>query len=1607
MKNTIKGLLLIMIIMGVSLLMPGFMENTTKAADEAEWSDDGTTQYDGFTILEIMPYKGMGELGYLIDGQEPVDDELFSYNSGPGSFSHVDGALKFFPSYTQKDIPANGQIDSGWQPAFTEVQKNGYFESGYSGADLYTVSENQKIYQRVADGTGTHRAYLPPNAKLEKVYQQGYEPYMRQNVIAYFTAVLPEDESLLFSKTVRYKAYCAKASDNKIGDYDYDAEQDTFILDPGNGSYDVIFEQDDNGKYYMLDNYEIVEDNSGEYSYTDIKYDNIGSGGNYIENTQGMTFTYQRWSGGSYRFVEDNTALSRVNFSKQTVNGRTRIWVQGQKVVKRYQHTYRLGIVNNEWFKRFSLGVPSKLANDYPVRVITLTPDELNANLHHEQDLINEAGLIYINAYEHDELYIRLYEQYSYEGLALPSNMKYNDDRNKKNTELNFARHDINWTVTDKLFRKIAGIGCNKAAAIVDCSFYFQAVNGEGQYSTYYRNNSALGVNYSDWDQDVGATSINMAKLYIMIYQRNKIDFYNSFMNPATTQAANRITARTVATNVSPTGSTASFVRPQASYAWNHNFSLYWNGNTFLPWGLNASGQMVQIPEANFKAMGIYNQDMNREKNNLTDNVLTLYGDVGRILGSRFIEDVRIPDQDGDGQPDEIPRDDLGEIITGGGSGYGDTGGVSYPPGGVVEGPPDSPVEVPDDPEVIPEDGSSGSNVRSYKRVLNIQPTAYFTLSETAIRNLLSGYDVQIINMTSTQFNGSLEDINSNYDMVFMGSAINAGISYNRFNVNSNKTDFKDNSLDSYFYIDNGDQMMLTIAGSPVVRYRNNDITAQKKFELTEFLKAGYPIVLDSYLYGLNSTDGRVKNSTNMYSFVNSNKGISSYKLLNYADAGQSSFKSKLKDGLEITKPRITLISPISPEGAPIETAELVIEFQLYPWSDMRKYYKYNAYFYVDKDANGIFEATDKINTSSRDGSNWENILLSENTRSYKYKVPSLNGVYQWKLLVERSDNPRIRASITGYVSNTNKETLNILHIRDNSSTYDLKTNIENISSSLIYNLAGDGKLDQYSLKFDSMTVDQYEKLFTSPNVPYNSASPETTGKLSKYHLLILDNPTDPIDNTNGTETDIGAATNIKDEIGRNLGVIYTKNALGYERQKTYYSQNSYSFLNHDTTPTNYTYTYNYINRNAVTSGYMMIYRNMIGENSSNLWTDAAYRTNYLTKTNEGSITRYPYQIGKAISIADNSYSNDAVIDYDLTLTPKQKLVGWYCLSDTKSPVIRQVFNLSGTADTLYRGVYSSSPNDVKNNYYLFSNGTCFYSGINLALADQGGKTEEMKLFVNTIYAARKATESRTVTIAPVVEITKPSTDSVIITSADLTGNDYVVAFQLKESLTNMSLDIQFGSATEPSGTWDDTVYEYFVNGTLGPAIATSGKVFLPGKTYAVLVPQNILNQTPQVLKVIATNVAGHAGTDSVSIAFSQPPVITILDPATDPSKTELYMYMDLDYSVDAPDEQYLATEPDLNIKFKVDALMNYNLTYTSNPEIPEYGILDDVDVSVISEDSTEPGVSGTYELHIPAYFIRDINVRRLTITASDRINANLKDEFTFIISRRSLFPLD
>ena len=64
----------------------------------------------------------------------------------------------------------------------------------------------------------------------------------------------------------------------------------------------------------------------------------------------------------------------------------------------------------------------------------------------------------------------------------------------------------------------------------------------------------------------------------------------------------------------------------------------------------------------------------------------------------------------------------------------------------------------------------------------------------------------------------------------------------------------------------------------------------------------------------------------------------------------------------------------------------------------------------------------------------------------------------------------------------------------------------------------------------------------------------------------------------------------------------------------------------------------------------------------------------------------------------------------------KNDIVVWYCLLG---------------------GVYGNSPNDVRNNYYLYSKGNVIYTGAGHSTINDD---EEIKLFINAIVAAANVT---------------------------------------------------------------------------------------------------------------------------------------------------------------------------------------------------------------------------------------------------------------------------
>lgn len=140
-----------------------------------------------------------------------------------------------------------------------------------------------------------------------------------------------------------------------------------------------------------------------------------------------------------------------------------------------------------------------------------------------------------------------------------------------------------------------------------------------------------------------------------------------------------------------------------------------------------------------------------------------------------------------------------------------------------------------------------------------------------------------------------------------------------------------------------------------------------------------------------------------------------------------------------------------------------------------------------------------------------------------------------------------------------------------------------------------------------------------------------------------------------------------------------------------------------------------------------MLYRTYYPNHYSATDSDSNVNTKKVSKVNNGAITTYPYNIPETISVA-STHAQYYQLDME-----KDDIVVWYCLADDNS---------SQAYEKDYFGV---TPNDVRNNYYIYNIGNVTYSGmghIPSSTAKYGMEVleKEVELFVNTFVAAYRAT---------------------------------------------------------------------------------------------------------------------------------------------------------------------------------------------------------------------------------------------------------------------------
>lgn len=663
--------------------------------------------------------------------------------------------------------------------------------------------------------------------------------------------------------------------------------------------------------------------------------------------------------------------------------------------------------------------------------------------------------------------------------------------------------------------------------------------------------------------------------------------------------------------------------------------------------------------------------------------------------------------------------------------------------------------------------------------------------------------NVEITTMTTSEFVGHIDDLNTKYDMIYLGDdAEDLNYSGNfrpddkvlYYHVGGKKlARYELQGLMNHDYVTNGSQKTAATVGYKdsttgttigSVRGSGNDITKEIKNKLVNFAKSGYPVVVAGNIYDKNketiSTE-LVDNSSYIYDFLNEVKGFD-----NVYKEGEITADEDINFYAELPKPKIKLSSfPPSaigtgdgPAKESLTEENMTFQFQIIDEAQSSPANaEYNCELYIDLNCDGNFSKSEKLDDIAvmQNG----NVIKKENgiyqlslntTYTVSRKIPQeYIKLMPWKLVVTNNNNSEIRTSEIGYTKRQNttstKNTINVLQI------------IPNNSAECTWNLATDttfqnlfDKVKDFNVKISTITVGQYETQY-SANATY----------LNQYNMLIIgfcdgagygssyggNNPTNFSENgaqrilefANTGKSVILAHDNtsssVYDRTAQNGGISgdstwkgwayffnqTLRRASGMDRYGITAPQSTSDILKQaKELDTNAQSTdWNAISKNSSDMAYYLnknkekTYSETQGFTNGKLRianttreTGSTEVTTTASQVNEGAITEYPYKIDKKITVAPTHFQYyQLALEENADEDDSGDLVVWYCLGDKD--------NKTGN------GYYAHSPNDVRNNYYIYSYKNIIYTGVGHKPVTDNGNLMEKKLFVNTIIAAYNA----------------------------------------------------------------------------------------------------------------------------------------------------------------------------------------------------------------------------------------------------------------------------
>lgn len=540
--------------------------------------------------------------------------------------------------------------------------------------------------------------------------------------------------------------------------------------------------------------------------------------------------------------------------------------------------------------------------------------------------------------------------------------------------------------------------------------------------------------------------------------------------------------------------------------------------------------------------------------------------------------------------------------------------------------------------------------------------------------------DVAVDTLSVAEFSGNQSDINDRYQMVFIGLD-GQRLNYERKD-GIRYTVYNDEEMNGIVYSSTGD-----IATEDGERYEGIDITPQKKNALLDFMKAGYPIVVeDDFFTGQSAKDvdedeintDYVDSNSQMYDFLKIAVNEYDDYLYTISDVHSSAvFAAQVN----IRRPQIRC-TDLEEEGA--EQTSIIHQIR----ADAEGKYRGTVSFrieddkgeeysdnvdirvYLDQNQDGRFAPDEEI---------YSGFSADSGQFIIEFDTPQ-KGVLPWKLEVSDSGNSYRRDALTGFfeIYEPTPTKVRILQIAPgNIETMGPadKNEAAKYNLALAYQAYDQTMMGHFLKNAEGMTNSEFEiKSISAADLEKQLA--QNAKYLEGFDVLVVGfGPAENLENVAGAVNQFiaqgrGVLVSSSAALG-NTGRMGIDSALLGQREVRTYEK-----LGQEKGGLSY-------------YRYAPLRGDMFGEKSS-----LAVR-----QVNDGSISHYPFEIGESGRLAQPVKGADYVLNlYDNGSEDSiADVTAWYCLEDYDS------------ADSM--SAYDVSRKDAANNYYLYSRGNVIYIG--------------------------------------------------------------------------------------------------------------------------------------------------------------------------------------------------------------------------------------------------------------------------------------------------------